>query len=56
MIKEGMIKINFKDGKNLVSPVDENEAGNLTDLGRRQQVLRFNKTKFDNLRRMHGDY
>lgn len=56
MVKEGMLNVEYKDGKNVVRPVSEKESKNLTEMGRRQQVLRFNKKKFDNWRRLHGEY
>lgn len=55
MVKEGMLQIESKNGRNIVRPVNEEEAGNVTELPRRQQVLRFNKTKFDRWRAEHGD-
>lgn len=56
MVKEGMLNVEFKDGKNLVRSVTEEESKNVTELGRKQQVLRFNKQKYDNWRKLHGHY
>lgn len=56
MVKEGMLRIEAKDGKNLVRAVTEEEASNVNEMPRKQQVLRFNKTTFDNWRKIRGDY
>lgn len=56
MVKEGMLAIENSAGKNMVRPVSEEETANVGELPRRQQVLRFNKAKFDLWRSQHGDY
>lgn len=56
MIKEGMLYIEEKNGFNYVRPVTDDETSNVTELPRRQQVLRFNKATFDSWRTQRGDY
>jgi len=55
MIKEGILCIESKDGKNVVRPTTDDESKNLTELPRRQQVLRFNKALYDIWRKEKGD-
>lgn len=55
MVKEGMLQIELKGAKNVVRPVNDEESNNVTELPRKQQVLRFNKAKFDRWRAERGD-
>lgn len=55
MVKEGMLAVEKKNNKNVVRVVPEEEEANVGEMPRRQQVLRFNKAKYDRWRSDHGD-